>query len=132
MKTSRRLPRAVAAICLLLAPSAFAQDETQPLTAEEMAALRQQIVACWSAPGDVTGTLPAVRLRFSLDRDGSLLTSPEPRPEDVRDDPAYRAVLGAAQRAIARCMPLRNLPPEKYRQWQHVDMVFNPQFLPGR
>ena len=102
-----------------------------PLTDAELVSIRRQIVSCWSMPAPSTGDLPAVRVRFSLNRDGSLRTSPEPLPADIRDDAAYRVALGAVQRAIARCMPLKDLPSDKYGQWENIDMVFNPRLLPA-
>ncbi len=44
----------------------------------------------------------------------------------------YRAAADSARRAVFNCMPLRNLPPEKYDDWRELTLNFNPREMIGQ
>ena len=46
----------------------------------------------------------------------------------LESDPFFRAAAESALRAVLnpRCNPLK-LPPEKFKQWQNMTLIFDPQ-----
>lgn len=101
------------------------------MTQNELAALRERIMSCWSMP---QGALNAAELRtevhMRLNPDGSLTGQPEivSRPYG-----RYQAIgPESVVRAIIACAPY-NLPADKYAQWQEIILDFNPtdMFGPG-
>lgn len=107
-------------------------DNSQPLTMSETDAIRQQIQQCWNPP---TGTKDAANLastlHIELSQDGTV-NSVELSGDRNRynSDSFFRAVADSAMRAVKKCSPLKNLPPEKYaglRGWHELDMTFDPK-----
>jgi hypothetical protein len=109
-------------------PATFGADkgaQTERLTVNELDALRAQIQNCWVIPTGWTDPIEvAVTIRFRLNQDGTVTGVPE-----VIEYPAgqYGQVSAdSAIRAVLRCGPYR-LPPEKYEQWNEVQLRFIPQ-----
>ena len=94
------------------------------MTENELDALRNQIQDCWVIPiGWTDPQEVAVTIRFHLNQDGTVNGVPE-----VVEYPAgqYGQVSADnAIRAVLRCGPYR-LPPEKYDQWNEVQLRFIP------
>jgi hypothetical protein len=44
-------------------------------------------------------------------------------------EPFFRAAADSALRAVFKCSPLKNLPPEKYGSWREMELNFDPQDL---
>lgn len=89
-------------------------------------AVREQVSQCWSPPiGGVAGESMIVRVKFTLNSDGSLSGQPS-----VDSMGASRAAADAALRAVRRCSPLK-LPAEAYDYWRSVDIRFDPKDMMG-
>ena len=102
-----------------------------PLTMSELDAIRFQIQRCWSVPaGAREAENLVVRIRFSLNPDGSLRGEPEILDRERMDEPFFRTAAESARRAVLRCTPL-TLPPEKYESWKEIRLNFNPKDLLG-
>ncbi len=111
------------------------QSEERELTIREMDALvltiRKLIEDCWRVPGGARDAENlVVRVRFQLNRDGSLV-----RPPEVVDlarmlaegGEFFRTAAESARRAVLRCSPLGQLPQDKYDYWREVTLTFNPK-----
>ncbi|MBM7068231.1 hypothetical protein [Actibacterium sp. 188UL27-1] len=104
--------------------------ESEPLTADEIAAFRTSIQRCWNIGGlskEAQGI--SLNIGLTLDRDA------KPDPASVTlisasegSQEAVAQAFNAARRAIIRC-GLRgfDLPKDKYAQWRDIEMVFNPE-----
>jgi hypothetical protein len=99
------------------------------MTAGEKDALRVAVSACWNVGSLSTEALATtVTLGVSMDPSGM------PNPGSIRmvdyaggSEGAARQAFEAARRAILRCAQAGYpLPPEKYDQWQTIEMVFDP------
>lgn len=98
------------------------------LTQSERDALAQQMRACWNPPlaaKDTPGL--TVQLLVNLNPDGTVNGTPQITStiKTQLEDTTARA----AQRAVLRCGPYR-LAPDKYSEWQQVDVTFDPRDLP--
>ena len=112
------------------APGTGTAPSGQPLTGGEKDALVLAVKACWNVGALSTDALNTiVTVGVSMDQGGM------PIQNSIRmigyeggDEAAARQAYEAGRRAIIRCA--RNgypLPPEKYAQWQEVEIVFNPE-----
>ena len=101
-----------------------------PMTAGEKDALRVAVQQCWNV-----GALSSSALRVTVTVAVSM--QPDGRPDiasirqvaaDGGSGEAVRQAFETARRAIIRCGARGyTLPPEKYDQWQEIEMVFNPE-----
>jgi tol-pal system protein YbgF len=71
----------------------------------------------------------ALRIRFRLSADGSLLGSPEVVDASRMKENPYRSLAESAIRAVRQCVPLKGLPAEKYEHWREIVLTFNPATL---
>ncbi len=102
---------------------------SQSELARLLAMLKQQLSACWNPPVGVREARDlAVRVRFSLNRDGSL--SGEPVVANRGSNPMFQVAAETALRAVRSCQPLR-LPAAKYEFWQEVEVNFDPAEMFG-
>ncbi len=94
------------------------------LTQSEIDALRDAIAACWFPPAGWNNPEEVrVVLQFRLSRDGNVVGVP-----NVVSAPAGQYAAVATQRAISAvrsCAPY-DLPPEKYSEWQEIQINFDP------
>lgn len=105
------------------------------MTIGEIDALRRRIASCWSVPAGALGSENlAVRIRVFLAPDGQLARP----PEVVNSPPAspelrryFQVAAESAARAVRRCAPYSELPPEKYSHWRDIELTFNPQEMLG-
>ena len=73
-----------------------------------------------------------VRLRIFLRRDGELAGTPEVVDGDrMSRDNHYRTAAEHAIRAVQKCVPLQNLPPDKYERWRNIELTFDPRDMLG-
>jgi colicin import membrane protein len=94
------------------------------LSQNEIAMLRAQLHSCWNPPvGVVEAKDLVVTVRFSLNRDGSLVG--EPIVLNHGRNALFQIAAEAATRAVRRCQPFR-LPASKYEAWQDVEVNFDP------
>lgn len=104
-----------------------------PLTLSEIDAIRAQIQQCWIVPAGARyaeGLI--VRLRIFLRPDGELARTPEVVDgERMNKDSHYRTAAEHAIRAVQKCVPLQNLPPDKYERWRDIELTFDPRDMLG-
>ncbi|MEQ1652820.1 MAG: cell envelope integrity protein TolA [Hyphomicrobium sp.] len=87
--------------------------------------IKSQLAQCWRLPGAGGGSeIPAVRLRWQLQPDGSL--NGEPTVENAPGDPLGHAAAEAALRAVRGCQPFK-LPAESSEGWRDIEWVFDPR-----
>lgn len=107
--------------------SAFG-SEAAKLSQNELNALRGQIQQCWNPPaGAANPEELIVTVRFDLTEAGEVNGNPA-----ILRQPGGsfgRAAADSALRAIWRCGPYANLPPEKYASWRTVEITFDPRNL---
>ncbi len=108
--------------------------QADQVTADEIAALRRQIEACWNVPAGArdAGDL-IVRLRVVMNRDGTPSSVVIDDARQPSGSGAWQAAADSARRAVLnpRCHPFR-LPPEKYETWKQLVLTFNPQEMMNR
>ncbi|WP_245758892.1 energy transducer TonB [Tropicimonas isoalkanivorans] len=101
-----------------------------PMTAGEKDALRIGVQRCWNI-----GSLSSEAQRVTVTV--FVRMTPDARPDvssiqmidfDGGPEAAANRAYEAARRAIIRCgSDGYDLPPEKFGQWQEIEMVFNPE-----
>ena len=100
------------------------------LTGSEADYLRQKVQGCWSPPTAVQGAEKLlVKVRFQLDPFGSVVGAP--RVLNSSSNPAFSVAAQAATRAVLGCQPYDGLPSEKFVNWQHNIINFDPSILLG-
>ncbi|MCZ8315383.1 cell envelope integrity protein TolA [Phreatobacter sp.] len=98
------------------------------ITGREIDAIRAWAERCWEVPiAAREGNSPAVRLRVSFNRDGTVSARPE--IQNPRGDPAFQILANSAVRAVMRCSQEGGvrLPPERYDTWREVVLNFDPK-----
>jgi hypothetical protein len=94
-------------------------------------AFRERVSACSVLPAELSfGDKTAVSLRVSFNLDGTLAAPP--KSNGAIASPKERALLESSIRALEKCQPYTMLPPEKYRIWKTLDLVFSPMNFPDR
>lgn len=99
------------------------------LSASLQDSIRSQMAQCWDVPaGAKDAHNLVITLRMQLNQDGSVITV-ELYQDQARyhSEPFFRAAADSAMRAVKRCSPLKNLPPDKYNGWSDMTMTFNPR-----
>jgi outer membrane biosynthesis protein TonB len=111
-------------------PSLGSTTGTAPqLSQNELAMLIAQLRSCWAPPvGVVEAKDLVVTVRFSLNRDGSLLG--QPIVVNRGNNALFQVAAEAATRAVRVCQPFR-LPASKYEAWQEVEVNFDPILMFG-
>ncbi len=102
-------------------------DTVNKARAEQMvvAMLTSAFKECWSKPlagGGVAA--PAVKLRWTLNQDGTIQAEPRVMQSD-RNNPLAEQAERAAIRAVHSCVPFQ-LPPDQYNVWREITWNFNP------
>ncbi len=96
---------------------------TGRLTLGELEAVRAQVHNCWQVPPHLADkTHIRIVMRVYLDKDGALKARPQVLNTD--SDLHFRAMAGAARRALQRCGRL-TLPREKYDAWKTLKFIFS-------
>lgn len=91
--------------------------------------VRDQVGQCWNPPVGASGADGLqVRVRFTLNRDGSL--SGEPVVVNNGSGAYFQSAADSATRAVRRCAPLR-LPAASYDYWRDVQITFDPREMMG-
>lgn len=104
-------------------PTGTAASTSQSEVARLKAMLYQQLAACWNPPVGVREAQDlAVTVRFSLNRDGTLLG--EPVVTNRGANPLFQVAAETALRAVRSCQPLR-LPASRYDMWHEVEVTFD-------
>lgn len=107
-----------------------AADSQQQLVTQNLAGLvAQQVYRCWNPPiAEQGGKGIIVRLNVHLSVDGQLTEMPTAIDQLDTSDLKVQAALRAAMRAIYACAPYK-LPVERYAEWKHVVVAFDPRSL---
>jgi hypothetical protein len=111
-------------------PRATPAPTGPPLTSGEKDALRVAVSSCWNV-----GSLSSAALQTTVVVVVSMTPEGKPVNRSIRmlsssggPDTAVEQAYEAARRAIIRCGSKGfNLPPEKFSQWQEIEMTFNPE-----
>ena len=103
----------------------------RPMSLSEIDALRRQIERCWSVPAGARDAEDlVVKVRFSLNPDGSLRGSPVIVDGGIFRNEFHRVAAESALRAVLKCQPFK-LPVEKYSRWRDMELTFNPKEMLG-
>lgn len=97
----------------------------------EIDALRKRLAQCWSPPvGAADAGRIQVVLRVLFKPDGSLAGLPQlvAAPASASLGPAMAE---SAKRALLTCQPFTMLKPEHYKQWQDMEITFDPRDMFG-
>jgi hypothetical protein len=99
------------------------------MTSGEMEAVKEQLAMCWNV---ATGARFAEEIVVKV----KIFVNPDRKVRDVqivdmaryKNDSFFRAAADSAINAIydPRCTPL-NLPPDKYKQWEVININFDPR-----
>lgn len=100
-----------------------------PMSSGEKDALRLAVQGCWNVDPGARWAQTTVTVLMSLTQDGKVVTSSlRMIASEDGDASTANAAFGAARRAILLCQKDGYpLPPEKYGQWQEIEMTFNPE-----
>ncbi len=104
-------------------------DPAVPLSITEKDAIRSQFIKCWRMPaGSRNAHELAVRVRVQLNQDGSVNKAELASDQRGKysSDTFFRAAADSAIRAVWKCNPVMNLPPEKYDAWGDMELNFDP------
>lgn len=105
-------------------------DPTLPLTISEKDAIRSQIAKCWVVPAGAKDAYNlVVLLRVEVESTGQVRSVELASASKSRynSDTFFRAAADSAIRAVHKCSPLQNLPPEKYSTWRDMELTFDPK-----
>lgn len=104
-------------------------DPTKPLSISQMDMIRGQFIKCWTLPaGAMNAETLSSLIKIELSQDGTV-TSAALSPDQMsryNSDPFFRAAADSAVRAVWKCSPLKNLPPDNYGAWKKLDLNFDP------
>lgn len=104
-------------------------DASKPLSISERDAIRSQFIPCWRVPaGAKDAASLIVRVKVELMQDGTVRTATVASDQLSRysSDSFFRAAADAAVRAVYKCSPLKNLPPDKFGTWHEMELTFDP------
>lgn len=105
-------------------------DDSMPLSISERDMIRSQFIPCWAMPaGAKDAHTLAVKVKVTLQPDGTVLTAAVSPDQMGRysSDTFFRAAADSAVRAVHKCSPLKNLPPDKYGSWREMELNFDPK-----
>jgi colicin import membrane protein len=101
------------------------QSEIGMLVAE----VKHQLMRCWVPPAGIpAGTMLMVKVRFELNRDGTLARDPVALPVNSGDlqNAYFQPAAKSALRAVRACTPFR-LPAALYKYWEDIEIIFDPK-----
>jgi hypothetical protein len=105
----------------------------EEITDEQLAALGQQLKACWPAPPEGTQD-QVVTVHLALNADGTLsepATVARSPLDTVRGGVAFVAAQQAAVAAAQQCQPYRMFPGETYEAWRDLTVTLRTADLFG-
>ncbi len=101
------------------------------LTLSEADAIRAQFMQCWSIPiGIPFDDTMIVKIKISLNTDGSLLEPPEVLQHERMNKPSekyFRTLAESALRAVRRCDPIKAPDINRYESWKRIQLNFDPR-----
>ena len=103
------------------------------LTLSEEDAIRAQFIQCWSVPmGIPYDDTMIVKIKISLNTDGSLLEPPEVLQHERMNKPSekyFRTLAESALRAVRICDPIIAPDIDRYESWKIIQLNFDPREL---
>ena len=94
-------------------------------------AIRAQFMQCWSIPiGIPFDDTMIVKIKISLNTDGSLLEPPEVLQHERMNKPSekdFRTLAESALRAVRRCDPIKAPDINRYESWKKIQLNFDPR-----
>lgn len=90
-------------------------------------ALRQRLSDCWTIPPGAREAHVVVKLRFSLNSDGTVSGAPEIL--NSSSDPLFGTTAQSAVSAVMDCQAYDFLPPDRYDLWRENTVNFNPNLM---
>ena len=105
------------------------QGTDDALAATLVDALRQKLAGCWSVPPGAREANITVKVRFFLNRDGSVAGLPEVLNGSA--DPLFATTAQSAVSAVMECKPYDFFPPDRYDLWKDNTINFNPNMMFG-
>ncbi len=103
------------------------QGTDDSLSADIVDALRQKLKECWSVPPGAREANIIVKVRFTLNPDGSVQGAPEVL--SAGSDMLSNATAQSAVSAVMECQAYDFLPREKYDLWKEITINFNPNMM---
>ncbi len=103
------------------------QGTDDTLSADIVDALRQKLASCWSVPPGAREANIIVKVRFTLNPDGSVQGLPEVL--NASSDMLFGATAQSAVSAVMECQSYDFLPREKYDLWKDITINFNPNMM---
>lgn len=124
---------------LICGPDAAAEEkkkeeEKKPeeLSAETKESIKRQISSCW-IPSQGT-TTDEISLTLAFNEDGTVSSAKlnDDQMGKYKKDIAFHSMVDSLRRAAfhPRCVPVRDLPKDKYETWKEVSLTFNPGDAP--
>lgn len=92
-------------------------------------ALRQKLAGCWSVPPGAREANITVKVRFFLNRDGSVVGQPEVL--NGSGDTLFATTAQSAVSAVMECQRYDFFPPDRYDLWKDNTINFNPNMMFG-
>jgi outer membrane biosynthesis protein TonB len=105
------------------------QGADDALAATLVDALRQRLAECWSVPPGAREAKIVVKVRFSLNQDGSVAGMPQVLNDS--GDALFGVTAQSAISAVMECQLYDFLPREKYSLWRDITINFNPNMMFG-
>ena len=100
------------------------------LSQGEIDALRKRLGECWNPPaGALNGGQIKVVMRVLFKPDATVSTPPQLVAASASQ--FGPAMAESAKRAILTCQPFTMLKPEHYKQWQDIEITFDPHEMFG-
>lgn len=107
------------------------QGSDDALAATLIDALRQKLSECWTVPPGAREASVTVKIKFSLNQDGSVNGLPVIVGGGGGTDALYSATAQSAISAVMECQNYDFLPRERFDMWQNNTVNFTPDMMSG-
>lgn len=102
-------------------------NESAYISATVIESIRGQFLHCWTIPSGGEGVeFIKVNVLVSLDTQANVKSIKLLNEKHYKKNPYYKVMSESVIRAIHKCSPLNGLKPESYKQWQEIEMTFDP------
>lgn len=101
------------------------EKKAEELSPEMKESIKRQISACW-IPSQ--GTAEEIGLTLAFNEDGTVSSAKlsDDQMGKYKQDIAFHSMVDSLRRAAfhPRCVPVRDLPKDKYESWKEVSLTF--------
>jgi hypothetical protein len=101
------------------------QGSDDAISADIVDALVSKLRDCWNVPPGAREARVSVRIHFRLNKDGTLIGSPQ--VENWNADPLFDATARSAVSALIACQAYSFLPKDRYDLWKDNTLDFDPR-----